>query len=163
MVIVLCKICGRDFKTKPSFLKKGQGVYCSNACHYIDKKGKRINCSVCGKVVYRSISKLGNSKSGKYFCGKSCQTKWRNQEFSGPKSLMWKGGQSTYRKVISKSRALKVCALCKEGDLRVLAVHHIDKNRENYRVENLAWLCHNCHYLVHHDSVEMQKLMEALV
>ncbi len=163
MVIRLCKICGESFKTKPSFVEKGQGIYCSNTCHYRDKKGEKIKCFVCGQETYRPISRLGNSKSGKYFCGKSCQTKWRNKEFSGEKSLMWKNGQSTYRRVIIKSSVKKECQLCQENDQRVLAVHHIDKNRKNYKVENLAWLCHNCHYLVHHHDSEMQKFMEALV
>jgi predicted HNH restriction endonuclease len=38
--------------------------------------------------------------------------------------------------------------------MRVLAVRHIDQNHKNNNVENLAWLCHNCHHLVHNDKVE---------
>lgn len=163
MVKVVCKICGESFETKPYFIKKGQGVYCSNTCHYQDKKGKKVNCFVCGKEIYREISKILKSKSGKFFCNKSCQTKWRNKEFSGEKSLMWKGGESTYRKVMMKSLVVKRCLLCGERDKRVLVVHHIDQNRKNYKVENLVWLCHNCHYLVHHDRVEMQKFMVNMV
>jgi 5-methylcytosine-specific restriction endonuclease McrA len=53
--------------------------------------------------------------------------------------------------------------LCGEGDIRMLAVHHIDQDRKNYKVENLVWLCHNCHHLVHHYEVERRRLMEALV
>lgn len=76
---------------------------------------------------------------------------------------MWKNGQSTYRKVMLRSQTKEKCLFCGEADARVLIVHHIDKNRKNYKVENLAWLCHNCHYLVHHYDLEMQKFMEALV
>jgi predicted HNH restriction endonuclease len=43
-----------------------------------------------------------------------------------------------------------VCVLCKVSDKRILAVHHKDNNRKNNKVENLVWLCHNCHILVHH-------------
>jgi 5-methylcytosine-specific restriction endonuclease McrA len=46
------------------------------------------------------------------------------------------------------------CGRCKLVDKRVLAVHHKDKNRENNALSNLMWLCHNCHYLVHHDKSE---------
>jgi len=163
MTIVFCKTCGKPFNTKPYFIKKGQGMYCSNICHYADRQGKKAKCFVCGKEVYRSSSRILASKSGKFFCNKSCQTKWRNQEFSGSKSLMWKGGYSMYRKILSKSLMKKRCLLCGEVDQRVLLVHHLDQNRKNYGVENLVWLCHNCHYLVHHDSVEMQKLMVIMV
>lgn len=51
----------------------------------------------------------------------------------------------------------KICRLCKTKDIRVLAVHHIDKNRKNNKISNLAWLCHNCHLLVHHYDAERNK------
>jgi predicted HNH restriction endonuclease len=41
-------------------------------------------------------------------------------------------------------------------------VHHIDKDRTNNTLKNLAWLCHNCHYLVHHDKLEMQRFLKSL-
>jgi hypothetical protein len=34
----------------------------------------------------------------------------------------------------------------------------VDGNRKNSEVRNLEWLCHNCHYLVHHDTVEKLKI-----
>jgi hypothetical protein len=57
----------------------------------------------------------------------------------------------------------RVCKLCGIKDLRILAAHHIDRNTENNKVDNLIWLCHNCHYLIHHDVNEEKKLMEVLV
>ena len=56
-----------------------------------------------------------------------------------------------------------MCNFCRVSDARILAVHHIDGNRENNKLENLAWLCHNCHYLVHHFDQEKRKFMEMLV
>lgn len=163
MIEVVCKICKKKFQTKPFFLKRGQGVYCSNKCHYADKNGSTFHCSTCGENIYRTPSEVRCSKSKKFFCSKSCQTIWRNGEFSGKKSLNWKGGYSTYRKVLSKSSHDKRCLICEEGDLSVLVVHHIDQNRKNFNVENLVWLCHNCHYLIHHDKVEMKKFMVSIV
>jgi hypothetical protein len=52
--------------------------------------------------------------------------------------------------------------LCSTKDERVLAVHHIDHNRLNNKLDNLAWLCHNCHHLVHHDNVEKHRFLEKL-
>jgi predicted HNH restriction endonuclease len=42
-----------------------------------------------------------------------------------------------------------VCKKCGNKDARVLEVHHLDKNRKNSNIENLIWLCANCHTLVH--------------
>jgi len=41
-----------------------------------------------------------------------------------------------------------------------LIVHHIDKNRNNNGIENLIWLCQNCHYLVHHYTDDRKRLSE---
>ncbi len=40
-----------------------------------------------------------------------------------------------------------------------MAVHHIDEDHNNNELGNLAWLCHNCHHLVHHDNVERQRFL----
>ena len=53
--------------------------------------------------------------------------------------------------------------LCKTVDTRVLAVHHIDGNKKNNVVDNLAWLCNNCHHLVHHYPDEFKKFMATIV
>ena len=44
------------------------------------------------------------------------------------------------------------CELCATVDERVIVVHHKDKNRTNNKLDNLAWLCRNCHYIVHNFS-----------
>lgn len=159
-----CKICRKEFKTKPSIVKKGFGKYCSQKCQRLGlRNGKEIKCFLCGKISYKNKTNLGRSKSGKFFCGKSCQTKWRNQEFIGPKHANWTGGKYSYRSVLGRNDIPKVCLLCGNKDVRVMAVHHIDRNRKNNKVENLVWLCHNCHHLVHHYKDERDKFMEALV
>jgi hypothetical protein len=158
-----CKVCRKEFFTKPSHAALGWGIYCSNNCHYQDaRKGKEEKCFICGKTSYYSQQRLERCKSKKYFCGKSCQTKWRNTQYSGPKHMLWKNGRWTYRDVILRSGKAKMCNLCKTKDERVLAVHHVDENKLNFNLENLAWLCHNCHKLVHCDSVEKQKLLLVL-
>lgn len=150
-----CEKCGKAFYARPVHIGKGWGRYCSTKCQYESfRNGLMVRCDVCGKKTYRTPLRISRSKSGKFFCGKSCQTKWRNKEFSGARSLLWKDGQATYRDVMLRSSIPRKCMLCGEKDFRVLAVHHIDQNRKNYKVENLAWLCHNCHHLVHSDIVE---------
>lgn len=153
-----CKICKKDFYTKPSHVKMGYGIYCSRNCRNISfKRGKLVACNICGIQTYKNPLQIIRSKSKKYFCSKSCQTIWRNKYFSGSKHIFWKDGSSTYRDKMVREKRTPVCILCKTKDIRVLAVHHIDKNRGNNSIDNLEWLCHNCHYLVHFYERERKK------
>ena len=163
MPMVKCLICLKEFYGKPYFLKIGQAKYCSQECMRIGSKtGKVVNCYACGKEVYKTKKALRVSKSKTYFCTKSCQTKWRNSFFIGPKHANWKDGRYSYKSVMLRNKVPKICKLCKNRDSRVLAVHHLDHNKRNSDLSNLIWLCHNCHFLVHHDK-ETIKNMEALV
>lgn len=160
---VNCKICSKEFYAKPFWLARGYGLYCSKECHYQGiRKGKNMPCDICGKETYKQLKQLQNSKSKKFFCSKSCQTIWRNQEFIGPKHANWNEGLYAYRSVLGRHKIPKICTLCKTKDIRVLAVHHVDKNRKNNVVSNLSWLCHNCHHLVHHYKEETEKFTKTL-
>ena len=164
MPCVNCIICATQKYAKPNWLKKGWGKYCSLKCRYKgQKKGKYIACFICQKETYKTLKALTRSKSNKFFCNKSCQTIWRNSAFMGPKHGNWKGGESTYRNILIRSKIEKTCGLCQTKDKRILAVHHIDKNRKNNKINNLVWLCHNCHFLVHHYDDEQEKLMGTMV
>ncbi|MCC6323652.1 HNH endonuclease [Candidatus Nomurabacteria bacterium] len=164
MPIIECKICSKEFYGKPYHIKKGQAKYCSQACMRVGSRtGKIVNCHSCNKEVYKTVKALRISKSKTYFCTKSCQTKWRNSVFIGPKHANWKEGKHSYRSVINRYKVPKKCNLCKTEDFRIIAVHHIDRDRKNNSIANLMYLCHNCHFLIHHYKNEERKLMEALV
>ncbi len=155
---VNCLCCSKEFYAKPSWLKNGYGKYCSILCRSeANKNGKIVNCHRCTKEVYRSKKDQSRSKSGKYFCNKSCQTLWRNSEaYTADNHPNWTGGLYSYRDRLKRSEVTQECRKCKTTDERILAVHHKDKNRENNDLSNLIWLCHNCHYLVHHFKDESQ-------
>lgn len=161
---VICTQCESCFYVKPSHQKLGWGKYCSINCRTIaQRKGHEVNCYICNKEIYRSLKELSKSKSKKYFCGKKCQTVWRNTVlFTGDNHPNWVSGESSYRKRLLASGRLEVCTLCTNKDKRVLMVHHIDRNRKNNNMDNLAWLCNNCHYLVHHYQDERAKLESLL-
>lgn len=155
---VNCKICGQSFYAKPRHLKIGWGKYCSKACQNQGQRtGTHVECGFCGKPVWRSPKQIARALNKKSFCNKSCQTKWRNSLFNGPKHANWKGGAYAYRNMLLKHHTPKACALCEIKDLRVLAVHHIDGNHKNNVLSNLTWLCHNCHILVHHYKEEKEE------
>ncbi len=162
MPLVKCKICDTGFYPRPSHVLKGWGVYCSRNCKHVGSKTSiQVTCFVCNTEIFKTPTQVKRSKSKKYFCSKSCQTKWRNTEFSGNKHAMWKGGFSMYRNILLDNKKTPKCMRCEKRDIRILAVHHVDENHQNNNLRNLAWLCHNCHYLVHHDTLEKQKFLNA--
>ena len=147
---VNCQICGNEFYVKPSHQKLGYGKYCSRKCNgEAQKRGKSVKCYICDKEVWKIPKDLERSKSGLYFCSKSCSTKWRNAYFSREKHSNWKNGVTTYRKILSNTDVELKCIDCGISDSRVLVAHHMDKNRKNNTADNLCWLCMNCHHLRH--------------
>ena len=151
MAVVSCKICEKEFYAKPNWLKRGWGKYCSRKCQFKGQlRGKFVYCNQCGKKIWRAPRDLRHSKSGKFFCTKSCQTLWRNKFYSGPNHPLWTGGKKQYRAILLSVKKIPVkCIKCGYKNKRVLVVHHKDENRENINLCNLEWLCRNCHYLIH--------------
>lgn len=156
MPLTVCQSCTKEFYVKPNRLARGWGRYCSNLCQNQGKqRGEILPCRECGKLTYKSRKDLRRSKSKTFFCGKSCQTKWRNSTlYIRQNHSNWKNGMSSYRQALIRSPIDRVCNKCKTDDHRILAVHHKDRNRMNNDLVNLTWLCHNCHYLVHHYPAE---------
>ena len=153
-VTVTCRQCKKTFTAKPSHIAMGFGKFCSRLCSSLSQKtGKEVSCDICNKKVYRIPKYLVGSKSGKYFCTKSCQTLWRNQLYVGERHANWKHGRAAYRSVLGRAKRERVCEICNTDDRRILTVHHKDRNRTNNNLDNLAWLCHNCHFLVHRYDV----------
>lgn len=146
-----CKICGADFYAKPRHIQRGWGKYCSKPCQYKAQfTGKTVFCANCDKKVYRMKKDLRRSKSKKFFCNKSCLAIWKNKHvICGEKHVNWKYGRNAYRNVMIRNRTPQICKGCGLEDKRLLIVHHIDRNRNNNTIQNLKWLCRNCHYLEH--------------
>lgn len=160
---VNCKICGQSFYAKPSHVRIGWGKYCSQTCRTeAQLLGKKVECFICKKKIYRSRAQIKHSKSGNFFCSKACQTQWRNSYFSEELHPNWISGINAYRRILLRSGVDRTCAICGITDLRILVTHHIDHNRKNNDLLNLTWLCLNCHYLVHHDKNLEDKLKNTL-
>lgn len=146
-----CLQCGAVFYVKPSHARRGWGKYCSAKClHASMRTGSYVKCVTCGKEVYRTKKHHKRSKSGNFFCGKSCFAVWKNSNvLRGERHGNWKGGENTYRDVVRRAGIVPKCSDCGISDTRVLVVHHIDRNRKNNLLSNLKWLCRNCHYIEH--------------
>lgn len=158
-----CRVCGQESFVKPSHQKSGSGKYCSIKCYgEAQKTGSLFPCQVCGKQSYKSQQDQRRSKSGQFFCSKSCQTIWRNLTYVGKNHANWKGGTYSYRDALRRAGIPEICAKCKNADKRILVAHHRDRNRQNNSTSNLIWLCHNCHHLVHHYKSESEGYMAAV-
>lgn len=151
MPYVKCGTCGKDFYAKPRHLKIGWGKYCSIECRTKSQfKGKNLKCDYCGKPIYKSMADLKRSSSRKYFCNRSCHCAWENTNRRNLENAPnWNGGEAIYRAIMDRIGIRKECVECKIKDERLLVVHHRDRNRKNNKIENLEYLCRNCHYLVH--------------
>jgi hypothetical protein len=147
-----CRICQVQRYIKPYHLAKGWGKYCSNQCKFVGQKtGCNKACQQCYSPVYRSRKDQVGSTEGRFFCNRSCQAKWRNSRvLFGANHGNWKGGTGSYRTILKRTNRPQLCVKCQTTDYRILAVHHKDKDRTNNNPLNLLWLCHNCHYMVHH-------------
>lgn len=119
-----------------------------------------IKCEVCNKETYKQLKAINGSKYGKFFCNQKCSNKWLGKMSRESSHPNWQGGRFSYKKILQRSPIYKKCVLCAKDDPQILAVHHIDKNKGNNKVNNLSWLCYNCHFLVHHYIGENKKFLK---
>lgn len=158
-----CKICSKIFYSKPSWIKKGGGKYCSIDCSSKARmKGKVVKCSTCNNEIYKTLKAINKSESGKLFCNKQCSLEWLSSKFVGKKHPNWTNGEFSYKETLKRSNICQICILCETENKKVLIVHHIDKNRKNNTPQNLIWICRNCHFLVHNHDVENYNLLKKL-
>ncbi len=163
MPLVNCLLCENKFYAKPNWLKIGHGKYCSRACSsFAKRKGKKVECFLCSQMVYKSLKSIKNSKSGNLFCSKKCSISWHNSYYAQEKHKNWKTGEFSYKRHVLRNGIKAYCRLCNKSDQRILLVHHLDKNRKNNNLENLTWLCHNCHFLIHQYNREEEFLIKEI-
>jgi ribosomal protein L37E len=153
-----CLRCGWPFLA-PKYTGKKHSEnrkYCSIQCRKLSNPSKihELNCAFCGLIFTRSQSNLSKSKSGLYFCSRSCKDKAQRLESGNPQIHPPHYGTGTsgwgYREVARKHHPLK-CNRCGYDELPgILRVHHKDRDRTNSDPKNLEILCPNCHEIDHY-------------
>lgn len=149
-----CRVCSKKILVKRFHALKGWGKYCSKKCQAkAQYSGHWIACDYCGKEIYRTPKDFKRSKSSKFFCSVSCHCSWENENRRcGENAPNWVAGQNVYRRLLERTGIAKRCNHCGINDRRVLAVHHRDRDRRNNKIENLEWLCMNCHRIEHFEE-----------
>lgn len=148
-----CLTCSKDFYKKPSEKVRKEKSYCSKQCYYSSlKSGVLIDCTKCGKGIYRTKGSIERSLAKNFFCSSRCSVSFSNSKRIGKKHPLWRNSKYNYRqKAIlhyGASCSNVRCPLTKAGVLLTEALYdvdHIDSNRENNSMENLQVLCVYCH------------------
>lgn len=145
-----CVVCNTPFYRRPS--KAHITQCCSHVCRVkrFFPKIPNQTCHHCGKVFYRPKSHT-ISKSGLQFCSRLCKDTAQSVDGNCPEIRPQHYGDGGY---YYRERALKhyshQCSRCGYSrDVRVLEVHHKDKDRTNNVLSNLEVLCPTCH-VEHH-------------
>jgi predicted nucleic acid-binding Zn ribbon protein len=73
----ICKNCGEHFKSPPSQIKRGGGIYCSRKCYYESKSTPKI-CIYCGKTFYLGRKHRNNGINK--FCSNECHALFSRQQ-----------------------------------------------------------------------------------
>ncbi len=143
-----CKVCGTPVYRNTSQSLKGEGRYCSRACHDTAQTKDPVikACAFCGKEL-----RLKPSQAGRQFCSKACETEAKilrqlDREYNGKRArldargyvLVWepthpnrsfKGWQLEHRLVVEK----RIGRYLRSDE----AVHHINHVKDDNRDENL--------------------------
>jgi len=151
-MIIKCDGCGNDYKCSTKKYnennKLGLRIFCSSKCFYNAKSNEKrvfVDCAFCGKELFRLKSDIEKSKTGNVYCNSSCSSSKNNSLFrTWEDNPNFKHGLNKYRRQKLKVSENK-CEDCGIDDLDVLEIHHLDGNRKNNKMENLAILCANCH------------------
>lgn len=155
----VCKYCGKTFWHD----KRSKSQYCNLKCKGLDSRIPRtiFECSHCGKEIIRSEKDIKHSKSGLFFCNKTCKAK--EQKVFGKLDVY---GKNNARVIAFRSYENK-CAICGyDENTTCMDVHHIDSNHNNNNKNNLIILCVMCHAKITRGIAKLskdKKYLEAVV
>lgn len=148
-VKIECQVCKSIFNRQKRQMRNDYHC-CSSFClNFAKGLYIELKCSHCNIDFVRLKSRLENSKSGKYFCGRECKDLAQKYMIEIQPEHYGSGtGISSYR-----DRALNyypnLCNRCGFTNILALEVHHIDRDRNNNDLMNLEILCANCHSIEH--------------
>jgi hypothetical protein len=160
-VAIHCKNCGKEFLCAKRFVESGRGKFCSIECKGVARRTRvNMKCAWCGNQFSIRPSQLKNSKSGLYFCKRSCKD--AAQKIGGIVEIMpphygTSNGEGHYREQFTDEEL--ICKRCGYHEfISAVDIHHIDKDRTNNDKKNLIPLCSNCHKGLHYGLWKLEEL-----
>jgi len=101
-------------------------------------------CPVCGE----KFKTKKNHEREKIVCSRSCSNTYFRSAEDNPN---WKGvGLRNLRRI---KTTIDKCDLCGwDEHPEILEIHHKDRNRENNEIDNILFLCPNCHSWEHYKN-----------
>lgn len=92
--IIICPYCGKSARLQNYRLKEGRRNFCCKSCADAYQRehpelspryngGKiKLQCSNCGKDVYRKKNQIARNKTGRFFCSIKCRQEFSKGEFA---------------------------------------------------------------------------------
>lgn len=151
-----CLFCNNHFVTEQKYINRGHGKYCTPLCASRGRPKKKNppnqTCARCGTAFFRQPSHSKNSKSGLLFCSRLCKDS--AQGINGMPELRLPhygiGLSRRYYQTLGRRNLPQVCIGCGyDRNRKVLDIHHIDENKFNNSITNLAMVCPTCHREIH--------------
>lgn len=153
-ILKTCQICNKDYITRITNPNKTCSATCGAKIH---RNRIIVQCAQCNSNIEKQKCKLNGSKSGLYFCNRKC--KEQAQKLGGIKEIQPNhyGTGKSYRNLFTDEELF--CRRCKYKEfLCSVHIHHIDKDRDNNKRENLIPLCANCHHGLHENLWDLSEL-----
>lgn len=155
-ISVNCPICNKEFETYPNKLLQRTLPTCSQKCSgLLRRKRVKLICDYCGKEFNRCPSIIHPYN----FCCLDCANHYHSNRMYKEGNPNWQGGISNLpydsnfdkkTKKIVKLRDGGKCQLCLK-EIKILAIHHIDYDKQNSSLDNLISLCERCHGKTHYN------------
>lgn len=141
------KFCSASCEAKYSHLhsikEKERVCHCGNT--YFSKRKDMLECPTCRNKRRNTRTMLARAAKNplvRVGIGSGGGQHYRTEKPRHTKDI------HMYRQLALNTYGYK-CMLCDETDKDVIVVHHIDMDRLNSDIKNLAVLCSNCHVKIH--------------
>ena len=146
--IIACKECSTNFKTRSGVTAS---EFCSRACFHKHNTKEKIPiiCKNCGETAYFPPAVAKHREN----CSRKCKyerlSRENSERFNGKpvKDIKDRRQESVYAQ-IALEKLPNHCVGCQRDDVN-FEVHHLDGNRKNNILDNLAIMCLSCHRKLH--------------